>query len=140
MFSYFALACLLLCIAQVSLANVVTFGQTLGSGRNSFEAGYQKTYDYISDVISERIASTSSGQYTTLFVTESGKLFGTGLSSRGSLGKNTTNSSNFAQPTPIFDYNNVIGGVPIKMASAGEASALVLTTDGKLFAFGSSDR
>jgi alpha-tubulin suppressor-like RCC1 family protein len=120
----------------------VTFGSTaLGSGRNTTAGGGALTsVDFVADVFNEQIISTSVGQDNTYFVTNTGKLFGTGNSAYGALSLNTTASSNILVPIPIVDYNNVTGNAAVKMVSAGLDCAIFITTDGKAYSFGSMFR
>jgi alpha-tubulin suppressor-like RCC1 family protein len=120
----------------------VTFGSTaLGSGRNTTAGGGAlSSVDFVTDVFNEQIVSTAVGQDNTYFVTNSGKLFGTGNSAYGALSLNTTVSSNILVPIPIVDYNNVTGNAAVKMVSAGLDCAIFITTDGKAYSFGSMFR
>lgn len=77
-----------------------------------------------------KIVEISGGQYHSLALTSSGKVYSWGWGIHGQLGH--SNCDNKVYPTLLnFDQ-------PIKQVSAGHAHSLILTCEGKLYGFGSN--
>jgi alpha-tubulin suppressor-like RCC1 family protein len=81
------------------------------------------------------VSAIAAGNDHTVALTSDGKLFAWGNNSYGQLGNGTTNSST----TPVaVDMSGVLSGKTVTAIAAGNSYTLVLTSDGKVFAWGSN--
>jgi len=79
------------------------------------------------------VIAIASGSSHTLVLTSDGKVFAWGENSSGQLGNGTTNDST----TPVaVDMRGALSGKTVTAIAAGSYHTLVLTSDGKVFAWG----
>lgn len=102
------------------------YGQ-LGLGNYLIETPYPQM---IQSLASAKIVELSAGQYHSLALTCSGKVYSWGWGIHGQLGHG--NCDNEFHPK-LLDFEE-----PVKQVSAGHAHSLILTCEGKLYGFGSN--
>lgn len=80
----------------------------------------------------EKIANISRGMSHVVILTDEGRLYSTGINSRGELGQGTINEE------PVFSMHRVVGlsGETMVGVCCGQRSSLAWTKDGKLFSWG----
>jgi uncharacterized repeat protein (TIGR02543 family) len=95
---------------------------------------YQISYEYFS---LQRFQSVSTGNRHTLAVSLSGNLYAWGENNFGQLGNGDESLSN--QSSPVFiSFPGLEDGERIQQAGAANSHSLALTTNGRLFGWGSN--
>jgi alpha-tubulin suppressor-like RCC1 family protein len=107
----------------------IGLGFMLGTGDSVTHTSFQPI-TLLNNVV---IDSISASEENTFFITNDGKVYGTGFNNKGQLGLG--NLTNYNSPQLISDISNLtIGSV-----SAGYRHTLFLTDDGKVYSCGLND-
>lgn len=85
----------------------------------------------LSGYFDEPIKSVHAGKFHSLFVTESGKLYGLGYNKYGQIGVSNALYLHAEEPVEIFT-----DGLKIKEVSVGSHHTLLLSEDNRLYGFG----
>ena len=83
------------------------------------------------DYFDERVVKVAAGKFHSLFLTESGKLFGLGYNQYGQLGISNSLYLHAEEPVEIFT-----DGIKIKDFKCGAHHTLLMSEEGELFGFG----
>lgn len=124
------------CTSVVYMSNVTnfqvfawgsnTYGQ-LGLGGHLIETPYPQMIQVLA---LEKIVEISAGQYHSLALTSSGKVYSWGWGIHGQLGHCCCDNEVYPR---LLNFTE-----PVKQVSAGHAHSLILTCEGKLYGFGSN--
>lgn len=103
-----------------------SYGQ-LGLGKFVQESPYPQILHTMAE---EKIIDIAAGQYHSMSLTSSGKVYTWGWGIHGQLGHRNCDNQYYPK---LMAFSH-----PIKQVAAGHAHSLVLTCEGKLFGFGSN--
>ena len=106
------------------------FKGQLGLGNNSTGVNSFQQITLLGDLV---ISGCFSGDDNTFFVTNTGKVYGTGSNDKGHLG--IGNNTDVNTPQLVSDISNLV----IDKVSAGYKHSLFLASDGKVYSCGSND-
>ncbi len=128
----------ILCFASVAQAAPFGWGENssgqLGDGTHTDRATATAT-DVSGVLAGKTITAVSSGDDFTLVLTSDGKVFTWGENSSGQLGE----GSNTDSSVPVtVDMTGVLSGKTVTAIATGGSSCYALTSDGKVFAWGSN--
>jgi alpha-tubulin suppressor-like RCC1 family protein len=110
------------------------YGQ-LGNGTNNDSSVPVSVLDISGGLFGKTITQISCGALNSLVLTSDNKLFSWGYNGEGQLGNGTVTNSNV--PVAV-DMTGVLSGKTISQISCGYFSSLILTSDNKLYSWGSN--